>query len=190
MAVQFKDGVIVGADSRTTTGSYIATPVHDRIFCCRSGSAADTQAVADIVQYYMQQFAVTEGELPRVHTAASLFQELCYSNKDGLSAGIIVAGWDKYDGPSVWSIPLGGSLHKQPFAIGGSGSTYIYGYCDSAYRKDFTQEQAVEFTKMAISLAMARDGSSGGVIRLAIITEGGVERIFVPGNQLPESYDG
>lgn len=34
-------------------------------------------------------------------------------------AGIIVAGWDKYRGGSVYNIPLGGSLHKQPFAIGG-----------------------------------------------------------------------
>jgi len=33
-------------------------------------------------------------------------------------------------------------------------------------------------------LAMSRDGSSGGVIRLAIIDKDGVERIFVPGNQL------
>lgn len=29
------------------------TPVHDRIFCCRSGSAADTQAVADAVAYQL-----------------------------------------------------------------------------------------------------------------------------------------
>ena len=27
------------------------TKVHDSIYCCRSGSAADTQAVADIVTY-------------------------------------------------------------------------------------------------------------------------------------------
>lgn len=40
--------------------SYIAnrvtdklTPIHDRIFCCRSGSAADTQAVADAVTYQL-----------------------------------------------------------------------------------------------------------------------------------------
>jgi hypothetical protein len=32
------------------------THVHDRIYCCRSGSAADTQAVADIVHYYLQMF--------------------------------------------------------------------------------------------------------------------------------------
>ena len=91
--------------------------------------------------------SMTEGENPRVQTAASLFQELCYSNKDNLSAGIIVAGVDKYDGPSVWSIPLGGSLHRQPFSIGGSGSTYIYGYCDANYKDGMTREEAIEFTK-------------------------------------------
>lgn len=50
MAVAFPGGVVVGADSRTTTGSYIAnrvtdklTYLHERVYCCRSGSAADTQ---------------------------------------------------------------------------------------------------------------------------------------------------
>jgi 20S proteasome alpha/beta subunit len=63
MAVEFNGGVVIGADSRTTTGSYIAnrvtdklTMIHDRIYCCRSGSAADTQAVADIVQYHAQMY--------------------------------------------------------------------------------------------------------------------------------------
>ncbi len=64
MAVAFDGGVILGADSRTTTGSYIAnrvtdklTPIHDRIYCCRSGSAADTQAIADIIKYNVQMIA-------------------------------------------------------------------------------------------------------------------------------------
>lgn len=53
-------GVILGADSRTTTGSYIAnrvsdkiTPISDKVYCCRSGSAADTQAISDIVRYVL-----------------------------------------------------------------------------------------------------------------------------------------
>ncbi|KAJ3046466.1 Proteasome subunit beta type-1 [Rhizophlyctis rosea] len=197
MAVQFADGVIVGADSRTTTGSYIAnrvtdklTPIHDRIYCCRSGSAADTQALADIVHYYLQLYTVGEGEPPRVNTAANLFRELVYQNKDNLSASIIVAGWDKHDGPSVYTVTLAGSLHKQPFAIGGSGSTYIYGYCDATFKDGMTKEEAIEFTKNSVALAMSRDGSSGGVIRLAVITKDGVERIFTPGNALPRFWEG
>ncbi|KAK3815006.1 MAG: proteasome subunit beta type-6 [Benniella sp.] len=196
MAVQFDKGVIIGADSRTTTGSYIAnrvtdklTEVHDTIYCCRSGSAADTQAVADIVHYYLQMYSVQNGQ-PTVPLAASLFQELCYQNKDQLSAGIIVGGWDKENGGTVWNIPLGGSLHRQPFAIGGSGSTYIFGYCDSTYRDGMSKEQCMDFVKNSLALAMSRDGSSGGVIRMAVITEQGVERIFIPGNELPVHWEG
>jgi 20S proteasome subunit beta 1 len=37
---------------------------------------------------------------------------------------------------------------------------------------------------------MARDGSSGGVIRMCVITEDGVERLFVPGDQLPRFWEG
>jgi 20S proteasome subunit beta 1 len=91
MAINFKDGVILGADSRTTTGAYIAnrvtdklTQVHDTIWCCRSGSAADTQAVADIVSYHLNMYGVVNNEAPSTQVAASLFQELCYENKDSL----------------------------------------------------------------------------------------------------------
>ena len=62
-------------------------------------------------------------------------------------AGIIVAGVDPDGTPSVYAVPLGGSLHKKPFTIGGSGSTYIYGYCDSVFKDNMTKDEAIEFTK-------------------------------------------
>jgi 20S proteasome subunit beta 1 len=197
MAVAFDGGVVIGSDSRTTSGSFIANRVtdklgcvHDRIYCCRSGSAADTQAVLDMVHYYIQTYSVMSGEPPSVRTAAALFQEICYQNKDMISAAVIVAGWDKHNGGTVWSIPLGGSLHKQQFAIGGSGSTFIYGYCDSQFKENMTREECMEFVKNALSLAMARDGSSGGVVRMAVIDETGVERVVVPGDKLPVFWQG
>jgi len=195
MAVQFNGGVVMGADSRTTTGSYIAnrvtnkiTPIHDKIYCCRSGSAADTQAIADYVKFYLQVHIAELGEAPEVKTAATLFQMLCYSNKNHLQAGIICAGWDKYQGGSVYNIPLGGCLVKQPFAIGGSGSTYIYGYCDATYRENMTREECEKFTTNSLALAMARDGSSGGVIRLVTIDGEGVHRQMIPGDRVPKFY--
>jgi hypothetical protein len=81
--VQFNGGMVLGADSRTTTGSYIAnrvtdklTPIHDYIFCCRSGSAADTQAVADAVTYQLGFHSIELNVPPLVHTAASLFKAM------------------------------------------------------------------------------------------------------------------
>jgi 20S proteasome subunit beta 1 len=32
---------------------------------------------------------------------------------------------------------------------------------------------------------MARDGSSGGIIRTVVVTEAGNEREYIPGNELP-----
>ncbi|KAF8842225.1 20S proteasome subunit [Paxillus ammoniavirescens] len=197
MAVQFDKGVVIGADSRTTTGSYIAnrvtdklTHIHDRIYCCRSGSAADTQTVADIVHYHLQLYTQIHGAPPSVSTAAGAFQTLCYENKDSLSAGIIVAGWDQEAGPSVYNIPLGGGLFRQPWAIGGSGSTYVYGYCDATYQEGWGRDDTINFVTNTLALAMSRDGSSGGVIRMCVITEEGVERLFVAGDQLPKFWEG
>lgn len=68
-------------------------------------------------------YAQTSGTEPSVSVAANLFQKLCYENKSQLSAGIIVAGWDKESGPSVFNIPLGGGLFRQPWAIGGQSTT-------------------------------------------------------------------
>lgn len=196
MAVEYDGGVIIGADSRTTTGAYIAnrvtdkvTKVTDKIYCCRSGSAADTQAVADIVCYHLNFQKMDMGEEPKVKVAANIFRELCYNNRDNLSAGIIVAGWDKTDGGQVYAIPLGGMLTRMPFTTGGSGSTYIYGYVDSNFKTGMTKEECLKFVANGVSLAISRDGSSGGVVRLAAINKDGVERFVLTGNQIPTFYE-
>ncbi|XP_065890081.1 proteasome subunit beta type-6-like [Dysidea avara] len=196
MAVEYDGGVIIGADSRTSTGSYVAnrvtdklTPVMDKIYCCRSGSAADTQAIADIVSYNLKLHSIELGEEPLVKSAASLFRQFCYDYRDSLLAGIICAGWDKKAGGQVYSIPLGGMCLRQPFAIGGSGSTYIYGYCDAHFKQGMTKEECIEFVKTSLALAVGRDGSSGGVIRIASIEEGGVERRVYTGTDIPKFYD-
>ena len=42
----------------------------------------------------------------------------------------------------------------------------------------------------AVALAMSRDGSSGGVVRMAAISEQGLERKVMLGNELPTFYEG
>lgn len=49
-------------------------------------------------------------------------------------AGLIVAGWDRHEGGAVYAIPLGGTLVRVPFTIGGSGSAYITALCDKLWR--------------------------------------------------------
>eukprot|EP00521_Asterionellopsis_glacialis_P003850 CAMPEP_0195265186 /NCGR_PEP_ID=MMETSP0706-20130129/11280_1 /TAXON_ID=33640 /ORGANISM="Asterionellopsis glacialis, Strain CCMP134" /LENGTH=231 /DNA_ID=CAMNT_0040319569 /DNA_START=87 /DNA_END=779 /DNA_ORIENTATION=- len=192
MAVPFDGGVVLGADSRVSTGTYIANRVSDKIaqlsehiFCCRSGSAADTQALTDYVKHYLSQLAVETGRQPTVKTAAHIMKRLCYENKDNLMAGVIIAGWDEVEGGSVYNIPLGGSCIKMPFAIGGSGSTYIYGLVDSSFQEGLDEGAVRDLVKKSVAHAMARDGSSGGIIRTVTVKPDGNSRDYTPGNNLP-----
>jgi 20S proteasome subunit beta 1 len=89
----------------------------------------------------------------------------------------------------VYFIPIGGMLHKTPFTIGCSGSTYLYGYVDANYKPKLKKEDALKFVANSVSLAINRDGSSGGNIRLAAISKEGVERFTLTGDQLPKFYE-
>ncbi|XP_066915582.1 proteasome subunit beta type-6-like [Clytia hemisphaerica] len=197
MAVEFDGGVVIGADSRTTRGSYVAnrvtdklTPVTSHIYCCRSGSAADTQAIADKIRYELDAYCLERGIKASVKEAANLFKNACYEQRDSASAGIICAGWDERNGGQVYSIPIGGMLVRQPFTIGGSGSTYLYGHCDYNFKKGMSKEDCVKFVIHAVALAIFRDGGSGGCIRIGIITKDGIERRVVLNSDLPEFYQG
>ena len=94
---------------------------------------------------HINTFRSELNRLPRVKTCATLMKTICYNNKDALMAGLICGGWDPYDGGQIYEIPLGGTLVKQKFAIGGSGSTYIYGLVDSLYKEGMTKTECRDF---------------------------------------------
>lgn len=195
MACAYDGGVLMAADSRTSTGTYVANRVADKItsladnvFICRSGSAADTQAISSYATYFIEQHEQEKGEQVDVETAANFVAQLGYNNKNNLQAGMIVAGWDRHGGGQVFGIPLGGSLLKTPFSIGGSGSAYIYGFCDKNFKENMSYEDCRSFVVKAVSHAMARDGSSGGVIRLVKIDSAGAHKEFIDGNKVPVHF--
>ncbi|KAM3281754.1 proteasome subunit beta type-6 [Capsicum chacoense] len=191
IGVTYNGGVVLGADSRTSTGMYVAnrasdkiTQLTDNVYVCRSGSAADSQIVSDYVRYFLHQHTIQLGQPATVKVAANLARLLSYNNKDMLQTGLIVGGWDKYEGGKIYGIPLGGTVLEQPFAIGGSGSTYLYGFFDQAWKEGMTQEEAEKLVVTAVTLAIARDGASGGVVRTVTINKDGATRKFYPGDSL------
>ena len=196
LAVTYADGVILAADSRTSTGSYVfnrvsnkCTQLADRIYCGRSGSAADTQAVAQVVAHYLMTKEVMEGCPSTVVTAAKITQRMCYEHRANILAGIIICGWDRFNGGQVFAIPPGGALLQQDFAMSGSGSGFLYGWADKHFRKDMTKEEALTFVRDGVAHAIARDGSSGGVIRTVCINEDGVLPETVEWDALPYALE-
>jgi 20S proteasome subunit beta 1 len=112
-----------------------------------------------------------------------------YEYKDYLSAALIVCGWDRINGPQIYSVGLGGTVSRQEIALSGSGSAFIYGFCDTNFRSKMSKQECRDFIVKALSLAMYRDNSSGGIIRLVDINKDGYQRdvikhsdVFTPNN--------
>jgi 20S proteasome subunit beta 1 len=74
-------------------------------------------------------------------------RKICYNNKDRMMAGMICGGWDPYEGGQVYEVPLGGTIMQQKFALGGSGSSYIYGLVDATYKEGMSKEECKTFVK-------------------------------------------
>ena len=148
---------------------------------CRSGSAADTQYIADAVRHQLRRRMVLHSRSSSVSEAAHLLKN--YLNNDKVSASLICAGYDHILGEGlIYSIDLGGTMMMQKgWACNGSGSTYILGIIDDLYPQTedslWDEEEAVNFVKKAIGLAIERDGSSGGVIRIFVINRDGKKGI-------------
>mmetsp|Transcript_18744 Transcript_18744/g.13567 ORF Transcript_18744/g.13567 Transcript_18744/m.13567 type:complete len:136 (-) Transcript_18744:33-440(-) len=120
------------------------------------------------------------GNLPPVESAAWTMREIIYNNKNYLSASMICSGWDPYKGYQIFDVNSGGLFREADWAIAGSGSTFIWGYVDANYKPNMTKHECAEFIRSAIQLAIYRDSSSGGCVRLLDITKDKVEREYVP----------
>lgn len=51
---------------------------------------------------------------------------MCICLQEMLQAGLIVAGYDSREGGQVYAVPLGGTLVKVPFSIGGQSHLLPY----------------------------------------------------------------
>uniref|UniRef100_A0A8C2E828 Proteasome 20S subunit beta 9a n=1 Tax=Cyprinus carpio TaxID=7962 RepID=A0A8C2E828_CYPCA len=141
--------------------------LHDKI-CALSGSAADAQTIAEIVNYQLDVHIIEVEDDPLVCSAATLVKNISYKYKEELSAHLI-AWWDRKIGGQVY-VTLNGLLTRQPFAIGGSGRFYINGFVDRE-----SQEFVVN--------------GNGGVAYVVTTDKDGAEVKCILGNELAKFFD-
>lgn len=114
--------------------------------------------------------------------------QMNYQNKH-LVGAMIVAGWDSVEGGQVYGCPIGGTIIREKWTTDGSGSTFIWGYLDAEYKDGMTREEAENLVQAALALAMARDASSGGVIRIVTIDKDGARRRMVTPDEHMQMWD-
>jgi 20S proteasome subunit beta 1 len=195
VALKYDNGVVVGADTRTSVSDYVSNKLARKIdtivstediscVVCRSGSAADTQWLCQETSKKMCERTYRYRQVSSVSQVAHFLKYLVKQKQEQLQASLICAGCDSKEGGRIFWIASSGTLWEEDvFCVSGSGSTFLLGHLDSLQlttENFYSQDEAVALVTKLLRLSIARDGSSGGLIRLMIMRKGkGIEEVTV-----------
>lgn len=192
IALRYRDGIVVGADTRTSVGTYVshryATKVNAVAPYCvlaRSGSAAATQNLATACLRHIESFRYRYNSQLLVPQIAHWLQNQVSISSDGDTVSLLVAGYQYGQAFLYWISPSGALLHVDgSYTVSGSGSSIITGYMDAIERiltEPLDETTATNYVKSALQLAMNRDSSSGGMGCIVTINHMGRKVLtFVP----------
>lgn len=171
----FKDGVVLGADTRATEGPIVADKncekihyISDNIRCCGAGTAADTEFVTALISSNMQLHQLNTGRQPRVVTAMTMLKQRLFQYQGQIGAALVLGGYDA-TGPHLFTVAPHGSTDKLPYVTMGSGSLAAMAVFESGWVKDMTRDQAIALVAAAISSGIFNDLGSGSNVDVCII---------------------
>jgi len=173
----FEGGVVMGADTRATSGDTIAEKrcfkVHritNNIYCCGSGTSADCDQVTTMTSHNMELHALNTGRTPRVQTACRQLSQHLFRYQGHVSAGLILGGIDPA-GSHVIQIHPYGSTANLPYTTMGSGSLAAMSVLEDSWQPGMNEEQAKKCVRDAIASGILSDGYSGSQVDLVVITK-------------------
>ncbi|GMN42630.1 hypothetical protein TIFTF001_011850 [Ficus carica] len=174
----FQDGVILGADTRATEGPIVCDKncekIHymaPNIYCCGAGTAADTEAVTDMVSSQLQLHRYHTGRESRVITALTLLKKHLFNYQGYVQAALVLGGVD-VTGPHLHTIYPHGSTDTLPFATMGSGSLAAMSVFESKYKEGLTRDEGIKIVAEAICSGIFNDLGSGSNVDVCVITKG------------------
>lgn len=177
VGVIFKDGVVLGADTRATNDTIVAEKecqkihyIAPNIYCCGAGTAADTEFTTRMVSSNLELHRLNSGRQVRVVTANRLLRQYLFRYQGHVSAALVLGGVD-VTGPYLSSIAPHGSSDRTPFVTMGSGSLAAMSVLEDRYKPDMSEEDAKQLVADAIRAGIFNDLGSGSNVDLCVITK-------------------
>ncbi|KAK0180379.1 hypothetical protein PV327_006023 [Microctonus hyperodae] len=173
--IVYKDGVILGADTRATSGNIVAdkncSKIHflsQNIFCCGAGTAADTEKTTEMIASQLELHRLNTGRVPRVVTANRLLKQHLFRHQGHIGAALVLGGVDA-NGPHLYAIFPHGSSENYMFTTMGSGSLAAMAVFESRWRPGLTEEEGKELVADAIRAGVFNDLGSGSNVDICVI---------------------
>ncbi|KAJ2780996.1 proteasome core particle subunit beta 2 [Coemansia javaensis] len=177
----FKDGVVLGADTRATAGTIVADKNCEKIhylapnmYCCGAGTAADTEFTTSMISSQLALHSLNTGREARVVTAMTMLKQYLFRYQGHIGAALVLGGYD-VTGPHLFTIYPHGSTDKLPFVTMGSGSLAAMSVFESRWREGLSREEGIELVKDAIEAGVFNDLGSGSNVDVCVLTKGNVE---------------
>jgi len=187
--VVYKDGVVLGADTRSTNGPMVADKncekihyIAPNIYCCGAGTAADTEAVTSMVSSTMELHRMATNRKSRVITAMTILKGHLFKYQGQVSAALVLGGYD-LTGPHLHTVYPHGSTDTLPYVTMGSGSLAAMSVFESGFKEDMTLEEAKVLVARAIKAGIFNDLGSGSNVDLCIINKDGTQ--YLRGHECP-----
>lgn len=184
VGVVFKDGVVLGADTRATEGNIVAdkrcTKIHymaPNMMCCGAGTAADTEAVTNMVSSRLTLHRLETGKQSRVVEALTMLKRHLYRYQGHVSAALVLGGVD-VEGPFLATIAPHGSTDRLPYVTMGSGSIAAMAAMESGFKDNMTCEEAKKLVVEAIHKGIFNDPFSGTQVDVCVITKDSTELLI------------
>ena len=121
VGVVFKDGIVLGADTRATEGDTVCDKncekihyIAPNVWCCGAGTAADTEAVTAMVARQLELLSLDLGREARVVTAVTKLKRHLFRYQGHVSAALVLGGVDVTGWLSDWLV---GWLFVPSFAV-------------------------------------------------------------------------
>ncbi|KAI8813424.1 proteasome subunit beta type-7 [Cladochytrium replicatum] len=173
----YKDGLVLGADTRATEGPIVADKNCEKIhylapnmYCCGAGTAADTEFTTALISSRLELHRLQTGRPSRVVTAMTMLKQMLFRYQGHIGAALIVGGVD-VNGPQLYTVYPHGSTDKLPYVTMGSGSLAAMSVFESHWRAGMTREEAIELVKDAIEAGVFNDLGSGSNVDVVVITK-------------------
>ena len=110
VGIVYKDGVVLGADTRATGGTEVVDKncekihyIAPNIWCCGAGTAADTEKTTELIASNLELLRLSTGTQSRVVTALTLLKRKLYRYQGHVSAALVLGGVDVH-GPHLYNV--------------------------------------------------------------------------------------
>lgn len=185
-----KDGLVLAADKRATSGYLISYKKFDKIISITeniavtvAGTVSDVQLLTKYLKAELKLKDIRTGRETTVREAANLLANFVYNNirKFSLIPGIshfIIGGKDSVGFHLYDLSPDGSIVEVDDYTSSGSGSVIAFGVLETLYKKGLNVEEGVKLAAKGVNAAVQRDIASGNGIDIVTITKEGVKKVF------------